>query len=88
MVLPEGASDIDTAVPFEVSSSTDTKYTYFDTIGRPVIVIKMRNVVAEHNLNFQVDYSFSTLLMVQEPTLLTGGRTACACSVHVLRCTI
>jgi len=74
VVLPEGASDIESDIPFEdVSASTDTKYTYFDTIGRPVLVIRMRNVVAEHNLVFSVDYSFSSLMMAQEPALLTGA---------------
>lgn len=73
VVLPEGASGIESDIPFEVASSSDTKYTYFDTIGRPVLVIKLNNVVAEHNLKFTVDYNFGTMMMVQEPALLTGA---------------
>lgn len=49
------------------------RHTTLDTVGRPVQLIKMRNVVTEHNVNFTVDYRFNVLLMAHEPMLLVTG---------------
>ncbi len=56
VVLPEGASRIVSVLPFDVDKSADTKYTYLDTTGRPVVVLRKANVVPEHNVNLTVDY--------------------------------
>jgi hypothetical protein len=52
------------------------------------LVIKLNNVVAEHNLKFTVDYNFGTMMMVQEPALLTGGiaRSPCPNPIQRTRC--
>jgi len=73
VILPEGVKDIKTHLPFEVDSEArDIHFTYLDTYGRPVLIIRKKNVVAEHNLNFQVTYRFSRLSMLLEPILLIG----------------
>lgn len=72
IILPEGAKDIDFAVPFGIdSSSTELHFTYLDTSGRPVLVITKRNVVSEHGAQyFQVVYRFSGIALFREPFLL------------------
>lgn len=72
VVLPEGAYDISTSVPTEVSESRDVKFTYLDTAGRPVVVLRKSNVVWEHNQPFHVDYSFPPSAMLREPLLLVA----------------
>jgi oligosaccharyltransferase complex subunit alpha (ribophorin I) len=71
VILPEGARNIETHLPFSVDAqSTERHYTYLDTHGRPVVVLHKKNVVGEHNSLFQVTYSFTRLSMLQEPFLL------------------
>jgi len=71
VILPEGASEIDVITPFPIDGkSTDTHFTYLDTTGRPVLVLRKKNVVSEHNRYFQVTYKFSQLSLLQEPLLL------------------
>jgi len=64
VVLPEGSTVTKVKAPFFVEESSDTKYTYLDTDGRPVVVIKKKNVVFEHNVVFVVEYTFSTIHLV------------------------
>jgi hypothetical protein len=54
VILPEGSTDLAAAVPFPVAQSRDVRYTYLDTVGRPVLVLQKQNVVMEHNQHFQV----------------------------------
>lgn len=62
-------------LPFEgVQQSWDKKFTYLDTVGRPVLVLQKSNVVPEHHKQFAVDYSFGFLGMIREPFLLVSGR--------------
>jgi oligosaccharyltransferase complex subunit alpha (ribophorin I) len=71
IILPEGARDIEAHAPFPIDSqSTDVHYTYLDTTGRPVLILKKKNVISDHNKFFQVTYRFSQLSMLQEPLLL------------------
>jgi len=71
VILPEGASDIEVHTPFAIDGkSRDTHYTYLDTTGRPVLIVKKKNIVSDHNRFFQVTYKFSQLSLLQEPFLL------------------
>jgi hypothetical protein len=54
VILPEGSTDLAAEVPFSVAQSRDVRYTYLDTVGRPVLVLQKQNVVMEHNQHFQV----------------------------------
>jgi oligosaccharyltransferase complex subunit alpha (ribophorin I) len=73
VILPEGASDIKYDVPFEVDASTTLRYTYLDTIGRPLLEFRKRNVVPFHNKMFQVSYSFPSFYIFREPLYLVFG---------------
>jgi oligosaccharyltransferase complex subunit alpha (ribophorin I) len=70
VALPEGSRDPSAVVPFQVEQSLETKYSYLDVIGRPVVVLEKKNVVPEHNVNFQVYYTFKPIFMVAEPLML------------------
>ena len=63
-MLPEGSALIKVNTPFLVEQGSDTKYTYLDTGGRPVVVVSKSNIVFEHNIGFTVEYSFSKLNLV------------------------
>jgi oligosaccharyltransferase complex subunit alpha (ribophorin I) len=71
IILPEGATDIKPVIPFAVDGITnESHFTYLDFTGRPVVVIKKRNVVNEHDQPIYVLYRFSKINMLQEPILL------------------
>jgi hypothetical protein len=81
-VLPEGSTVENVKAPFFVEESADTKYTYLDTDGRPVVVISKKNVVFDHNVAFVVEYTFSKI------NLVWGTVTACEISTfRILRWT-
>lgn len=49
VVLPEGASDpvATTDLPLAAGPTLETKYTYLDVMGRPVVVLRARNLVSD-----------------------------------------
>ncbi|KJE96830.1 Rpn1 protein [Capsaspora owczarzaki ATCC 30864] len=84
VVLPEGAANIQVHTPFEVEQSRDVHFTYLDTTGRPVVVLKKQNLVREHLEQFTVTYTFSTTSMLQEPLLVVGFFFALFSTILVL----
>lgn len=76
VILPEGSTNIQVNLPFEVDyQSQTTRQTYLDTpaIGRPVIVLKKRNLTPLHNVPFEVTFEFQQNFMLHEPLLLVSG---------------
>ena len=73
IILPEGARNIQVDSPYEISRAPDELYyTYLDTFGRPVIVAHKKNLVEQHIQDIVVHYTFSKVLMLQEPLLLVA----------------
>ena len=74
--------------PFLVEQSSDKKYTYLDTGGRPVVVVTKSNIVFEHNIGFTVEYSFSRLNLVSAPysILLKSRNQAHVCACMQIEC--
>jgi oligosaccharyltransferase complex subunit alpha (ribophorin I) len=74
VVLPEWATDLKVELPFEVDEEEQvSRLTYLDTSlsgGRPVVVLKKRNVVAEHIQPMVVSYTFPKRAMLLEPLYL------------------
>lgn len=70
VVLPEGSQKIKQTLPFDMDVSHDKKYTYLDTVGRPVLVLRKTNLISVHDKPFAVDYSFGTGALLSEPLLL------------------
>ncbi|CAN0495847.1 unnamed protein product, partial [Scytosiphon promiscuus] len=57
VILPEGAHNIVALPPFEgVSEARTERFTFLDTTGsgRPAVIMKMKNVVKEHNVMLKV----------------------------------
>eukprot|EP00903_Cladosiphon_okamuranus_P016026 g14798.t1 len=80
VILPEGAHNIVALPPFEgVSEARTERFTFLDTAGsgRPVVILKMKNVVKEHNVMLKVTYDFNRARMLVEPLLLAGFFLAC-----------
>ena len=73
VVLPEGSTDIIVNVPYTVEQDRTTRYTYLDSNfngGRPVINLKAKNIVEEHDKQVTITYSFSKSRMIVEPLML------------------
>jgi oligosaccharyltransferase complex subunit alpha (ribophorin I) len=76
VILPEGATNVQVSLPFAVDGISDaTRQTYLDTpvFGRPVVIIDKKNVVAAHNVPFEVTFDFPQTFMLHEPLLLISG---------------
>eukprot|EP00854_Cymbomonas_tetramitiformis_P003140 gene3140-3973_t len=73
VVLPEGSHSIESTVPFAVEESRGTKFSILDTVGRPVVVLKLRNLVPDHNKPFTVTYKSMPLGALRKPILLSMG---------------
>jgi oligosaccharyltransferase complex subunit alpha (ribophorin I) len=72
VTLPEGATDIQFHAPFAVSqdAAPGIKFTYLDTVGRPVLRVRKQGVVLDHDQYVQVTYRFSQNSLLHEPMLL------------------
>ena len=47
----------------------EKKYSYLDTVGRPVLVLHKANVVPDHNVPLAVTYRFSPIYLLQASSL-------------------
>jgi oligosaccharyltransferase complex subunit alpha (ribophorin I) len=71
IVLPEGAKNIAFQPPYLVDQQPDEIIqTYLDTVGRPVVVVKGRNLVEQHIQDFKLSYDFESWMLLQEPLLV------------------
>lgn len=72
IVLPEGATDIDLQLPFEVDSvERSTVYKYLDLRGRTNITLKRRNVMEKYHDKFiTVTYKLSAFDIYLKPVIL------------------
>jgi len=74
VILPEGVGNIQFNSPYDVERKADEKMaTYLDTFGRTVLVAEKTNLVEAHIQPIKISYSFSKLLLLQEPLLLIGA---------------
>lgn len=77
VILPEGASDIKVVAPFSMEESMDSRTTYLDTSGRPVIVLKASSLIHEQlSKSIQISYSFTSTDLMREPAMLVAGTFA------------
>jgi oligosaccharyltransferase complex subunit alpha (ribophorin I) len=76
ITLPAGASHVEIKGAIEAERQSDEiNYSYLDVIGRPVVVLKKKNIVAQHTEGEQVviRYNYSKMYMAQEPILLMAA---------------
>ena len=73
VILPEFSTNIEVITPYTVERRpNEMHYTYLDTVGRPVVVMRLKNVVDNHIQNFQVKYKFQKVMILQEPLLVVA----------------
>ena len=66
--------DISFWSPFNVKEQPrELKFTYLDTIGRPVVVVTAENLVEQHIQDFFVSYTFNSVMLLQEPLLVVAA---------------
>lgn len=74
VILPEGSAVTEKKLPFPAQEEPlGSRLTYLDTSGRPVLTFKSHNLINEHNLPFEIRYSFPSTLIFKEPLLLIGA---------------
>mmetsp|Transcript_9360 Transcript_9360/g.27477 ORF Transcript_9360/g.27477 Transcript_9360/m.27477 type:complete len:472 (-) Transcript_9360:357-1772(-) len=76
VILPEGAYDVEVDVPFDVEMESDRRFTYLDTRfmgGRPVMIMKKKNVVKDHNVPFTVSYKMRPFSMLIDVAILIAA---------------
>lgn len=73
VILPEGASGFDVVYPsYEIKRQADQKFkTYLDTFGRPVLIFTASNLEENHIQNVEIYYTFNSIMLLQEPMLVT-----------------
>uniref|UniRef100_A0A7G3AHL8 Dolichyl-diphosphooligosaccharide--protein glycosyltransferase subunit 1 n=1 Tax=Lutzomyia longipalpis TaxID=7200 RepID=A0A7G3AHL8_LUTLO len=73
IILPEGSGNIKLVTPYSVTRLPDSLHcTYLDTFGRPVVTFTKRNLVENHISDLNLKYTFSRVMMLQEPLLVVG----------------
>ncbi len=85
LVLPEGCYDIKVDAPSSTSIEWTRRYTYLDSKlngGRPVLILRGKNLVAELDSEVVVTYSFNKTRILIEPLMLCASFFAvfCICS--------
>nr|XP_039273513.1 dolichyl-diphosphooligosaccharide--protein glycosyltransferase subunit 1-like isoform X2 [Styela clava] len=74
LILPESSKQISVSLPYEAERLEDTlHYTYLDTVGRPVITFKKKNVLEQHIQDFTLSYNFNPMMLIQEPLLIVSA---------------
>jgi oligosaccharyltransferase complex subunit alpha (ribophorin I) len=73
IILPEHSTNLEFVAPYQVDRrSNELHYTYLDTIGRPVVVVNIKNSAENHIKDFQLSYKFQKVMILQEPLLVVG----------------
>lgn len=74
VVLPEGATHptVKADMPLASEPEVSLMYTYLDVVGRPVVVLRARNLVPGLSAPFAVEYTHSSVGLLQKPLLLVG----------------
>ncbi|KAF8913891.1 oligosaccharyl transferase alpha subunit [Gymnopilus junonius] len=68
VVLPEGATDVQFAVPFPASSTLqETHKTYLDTTGRPALTFKYKDLTVKQAESIFVSYKVSWSAHLKKP---------------------
>lgn len=84
IILPEGSKNIKLIAPYAIERLPDSlHFTYLDTFGRPVITFKKKNLVENHINDFNLKYSFSKVMMLQEPLLVVVFLYLCFLAVII-----
>ncbi|KAI8898051.1 Ribophorin I-domain-containing protein [Globomyces pollinis-pini] len=71
VILPEGATNIRVESPFFIDTEKrSTTFTYFDTTGRPTVVLEKSNVVDDFSDPIKIIYSRPNYVSYQKPAAI------------------
>ncbi len=73
VILPEGAYDAQVESVLGYDLTNEKQYTYFDVMGRHVVVLQMQNIAPENAAGLAVSYKFATTALLLKPLVLTAG---------------
>ena len=72
IILPNGATNFDVVVPFNVKRSESRTYSYLDLDGRPTITLELDNVHGYYSKQISIKYDVSRLKKIEKPLFLIG----------------
>ncbi|KIK68178.1 hypothetical protein GYMLUDRAFT_37017 [Collybiopsis luxurians FD-317 M1] len=68
IILPEGATDVEYVAPFpSLSNEISTHVTYLDTLGRPLVTFKYKNLTNKHTKPIYVSYRVPLSAHLRKP---------------------
>ncbi|KAH9951690.1 oligosaccharyl transferase alpha subunit [Amylocystis lapponica] len=68
VILPEGATDVEFATPFPpLSSELSTHISYLDTVGRPTVTLRYKNLTGKHTGTVYVSYRVPFAAHLKKP---------------------
>ncbi|CAD8057166.1 unnamed protein product [Paramecium sonneborni] len=70
--LPEGAYDIQIDLPLDVQRNDTLLFSYFDTVGRPTIILDKATTSQFDNKRIIITYKLSGLSILREPLMIFG----------------
>jgi len=73
VILPEGAYDSQIESILDYDLTNEKQYTYFDVLGRNVLVLKMKNVAPENAAGLAISYKFAASALLLKPLVLSLG---------------
>ncbi|KAF5369896.1 hypothetical protein D9758_001057 [Tetrapyrgos nigripes] len=72
IILPEGATDVEYVLPFPaLSTEESTHITYLDTVGRPALTFKYKNLTTKHAKAIYVSYKVPFSVHFRKPLAVT-----------------
>jgi len=79
IVLPEGASEVKVVAALQFERKDEREYTYLDVLGRPVLVLRLRNVVPEASSLVHISYTYAGWMMLEKVVIGGAGEFLIFC---------
>ncbi|KIO31035.1 hypothetical protein M407DRAFT_241952 [Tulasnella calospora MUT 4182] len=73
VVLPEAASIVEVQPPFDTDIEYQTHYTFLDTVGRPTIIFKSKNLTDKHAGLIYITYKVDVRAHLEKPLAVAAG---------------
>ncbi|CAD8131635.1 unnamed protein product [Paramecium octaurelia] len=83
--LPEGAYDIQVDLPLQVERNDTLLFSYFDTVGRPTIILNKATTSQFDNKQIIITYRLSGASILREPLMIFGSFLFAFLSIIYLR---
>lgn len=86
VVLPDGAKDVKvTSLPIDgYTLENGIHFTYLDTVGRPTVTIHKENVIKQHWVDIEIEYTYEPFNLLLKPLGVFCAFMACFVSSMIV----